>query len=158
MTKTYSSEIWTELLEYIYLKLTNLELSNNTVNRLKAITNTYVVEDIDKDNKKDKKGQKDQKDLGTTSLRERTPREKFELALFFLRSRLLEAPSVAKEISANLQISPQNIKFISDITSTEPDLSDINFSLDKINIRAEELQSLIFEFDKLYNSLSTLTE
>lgn len=149
-----NSQVWSELLDYIFEKISELGLKE-TEDTIKAIVNTYVVEEITEG---DYKNKTEAKELGTTSLRERTPKEKLELALSFFRSRLLEAPIVTKNVVNNLKRDSENVRFISDINSTEPDLSKDEFTLKELEVAEEDIQYLTAEFDELYKNLSLARE
>lgn len=144
LTQEHSSNIdWGELLKYFLEKIPSI-MSETLTNNLNAEIDTYVTYEKNIDHKKK---------VVDLSVKEKSDKEKFIIALNYLRSLLLETPMIAKEISANLEKSPQEIKFISDTTSINPITENIEFTLTDLDISEEDLKIIRNNIDVLYQAL-----
>lgn len=134
---------WGELLDYLLEKISS-KMPPILTKNLNAEINTYVTYEKSVDEKK--------KSI-ELSVKEKSDKEKFVIAINYLRSLLLETPLIAQEISINLGKLPQEIKFISDTTSINPIKENIEFALTDITLSEDELNVIRTNLDVLYQAL-----
>ncbi|TKI71903.1 hypothetical protein FC756_03665 [Lysinibacillus mangiferihumi] len=134
---------WGELLDYLLEEISS-KMPPILTKNLNAEINTYVTYEKSVDEKK--------KSI-ELSVKEKSDKEKFVIAINYLRSLLLETPLIAQEISINLGKLPQKIKFISDTTSINPIKENIEFALTDITLSEDELNVIRTNLDVLYQAL-----